>query len=185
MGRGGDTSPPPQWYSVSTVDKPAPNKQSFSVPIFLIEYLSSEWWDKARAEGRMEHPNTAMGIHAVWFAVHDLKAQLRTLHDTGFESDESHDVALLGAHGRELKAGSGVMVLLGAGEDNGLLKKYLSDHDDGIIALSVEVSDFSKARRMAESFTGSKMETYKGTYGQSFLLSPDVTHGVWLEMFQR
>jgi hypothetical protein len=38
---------------------------------------------------------------------------------------------------------------------------------------------------MAESATNSKIEIYKGTYGQSFLLSPDVTHGVWLEMFQR
>ena len=181
----GETKPPPQWYLLSTADKPAPNKLGISVPIFFIEYLSKDRYDRARKEGRMEHPNTAIGIHAVWFAVHDLKSHLRTLHDAGFEADESRDVQLLGAHGRELKAGSGAMILLESSDKSSVLQKYLSDHDEGIIALSVEVSDLSKARTIAESVTGSKIDIYKGTYGQSFLLSPDVTHGVWLEMSQR
>ena len=185
MKEGETKPPPPQWYSVSTADKPAPNKLGFSVPIFLIEYLSSDWYDKARKEGRTEHPNTAIGIHAVWFAVHDLKSQLRTLRDAGFEADESRDVQLLGARGRELKAGSGTMILLESSDKSSVLQKYLSDYGEGIIAVSVEVSDLSKAQRMAESVTGSKIAIYKGIYGQSFLLSPDVTHGVWLEMFQR
>lgn len=185
MKEGETKLPPPQWYLVSTADKPAPNKLGISVPIFFIEYLSSDHRNIIRGEGRAEHPNTAIGIHAVWFAVHDLKSQLRTLRDAGFEADESRDVQLLGAHGRELKVGSGAMILLESSEKSSVLQKYLSDHDDGIIAVSVEVSDFAKAHRMAESSTGSKMDIYKGTYGQSFLLSPDVTHGVWLEMFQR
>ncbi len=112
MKEGETKPPPPQWYSVGTADKPAPNKLGFSVPIFLIEYLSSDWYEKARKEGRTEHPNTAIGIHTVWFAVHDLKSQLRTLRDAGFEADESRDLQLLGARGRELKAGSGTMILL-------------------------------------------------------------------------
>ena len=180
-----DVEPPPPFYFVRTAFKPAPNKLGFSVPIFLVEYHSSNWYDKARKEGWMEHPNTAIGIHAVWFAVHDLKPQLRTLRDAGFENDESCDVQLLGACGCELKAGSGRMILLESSNKISVLQKYLSDHDEGIIAISVEVSDLSKARRLAESVIGSKIGAYKGTYGQSFLLSPDVTHGVWLEMFQR
>jgi len=182
----GETKPPlPQWYLVTTADKPAPNKLTISVPIFFIEYLSKDRYDRARKEGRMEHPNTAIGVHAVWFAVHDLKSQLHTLHDAGFEADEARYVELLGARGRELRAGSGAMILLESSDKSSVLQKYLSDHDEGIIAVSVEVSDLSKARGMAESVTGTKIETYKGTYGQSFLLSPEATHGVWLEMFQR
>src|SRR5208337_2228730 len=88
MKEGETTPPPPMWYDVSTADKPAGNKKGFTIPFFLVEYLSTNWRDKARAEGRMEHPNTAMGIHAVWFAVHDLEAQLRTLGDAGLESGE-------------------------------------------------------------------------------------------------
>jgi len=185
MKEGETKPPPPQWYSVSTADKPAPNKLGFSVPIFLIEYLSGDWYDKARKEGRTEHPNTTIGIHAVWFAVHDLKSQLRTLRDAGFEADGSRDVQILGARGRELKAGSGAMNLLESSDKSIVLQKYLSDHDEGIIALSVEVSNLSKAQRMAESVTGTNIDVYGGTYGLSFLLSPEVTHGVCLEMFQR
>jgi catechol 2,3-dioxygenase-like lactoylglutathione lyase family enzyme len=178
------TPPPPMWYSVGTADKPAAGKKGFTIPIFLIEYLSTNWTDKARAEGRMDHPNTAMGIRAVWFGVHDAEAQSRTLRDAGLEVGESREAKFLGAHGREVKAGQGVLLLLESSDKSGLLTKYLSDHDEGIIGLSIEVADLAKARQLAESGTGRKLETYKGFYGTSFLLPPQVTHGVWMEMFQ-
>ena len=184
MKEGETTPPPPMWYDVSTADKPAANKKGFKIPFFLVEYLSTNWKDKARAEGRMDHPNTAMGIHAVWFAVHDEDAQLRTLRDAGFAGGESREAKFLSAHGGEVKAGQGVLVLLESSDKNGLLTKYLSDHDEGIIGLSIEVADLAKARQLAESCTGRKLETYKGFYGTSFLLRPEVTHGVWMEMFQ-
>jgi catechol 2,3-dioxygenase-like lactoylglutathione lyase family enzyme len=184
MKEGETTPPPPMWYSVGTADKPAAGKKGFTIPIFLIEYLSTNWTDKARAEGRMDHPNTAMGIHAVWFAVHDAEAQLRTLRDAGLEVGETREARFLGAHGREVKAGQGVLLLLESSDKNGLLTKYLSDHDEGLIGLSIEVAFLGKARQLAESQTGRKLGTYKGFYGTSFLLPPEVTHGVWLEMFQ-
>jgi catechol 2,3-dioxygenase-like lactoylglutathione lyase family enzyme len=184
MKEGETTPPPPMWYDVTTADKPAANKEGFTIPIFLVEYVSTSWQDKARAEGRMDHPNTAVGIHAGWFAVHDTEARLRTLRDAGFESGESRDMKSLGAHGREVKAGRGVLLLLESSDKNGLLTKYLSDHDEGIIGLSVEVADLGKARQTAESGTGRKLEIYKGFYGTSFLLPAEVTHGVWIEMFQ-
>ncbi|MGA7293568.1 MAG: VOC family protein [Terriglobales bacterium] len=162
---GETTPPPPMWYDVSTADKPAANKEGFTIPIFLIEYLSTAWKDKARAEGRMDHPNTATGIHAVWFAVHDAGAQLRTLRDAGFEGGESREAKFLNAHGREVKAGQGVLVLLESSDKSGLLTNYLSDHDEGIIGLSIEVADLPKARQLGESGTGRKLETYKGFYG--------------------
>ena len=184
MKEGETTPPPPMWYSVGTADKPAAGKRGFTIPIFLIEYLSTNWTDKARAEGRMDHPNTAMGIHAAWFAVHDVESQLRTLRDAGFESGEAREMKSLGAHGREVKAGQGVLLLLESSDKSGLLTKYLSDHDEGIIGLSIEMADLAKARQLADSGTGRKLETYKGFYGTSFLLPPQVTHGVWMEMFQ-
>jgi catechol 2,3-dioxygenase-like lactoylglutathione lyase family enzyme len=185
MKEGETKPPPPQWYLVSTADRPAPNKLGFSVPIFLIEYLAKDRQDKARKEGRTQHSNTAIGIRSVWFAVHDLESQMRTLRDAGFEADLSRYVELLGARGRELRAGSGTMILLESSDQSSVLQRFLSEYDEGIIAVSVEVSDLSKARRWAECATSSKMDVYKGAYGQSFLLSPNVTHGVWLEMFQR
>jgi catechol 2,3-dioxygenase-like lactoylglutathione lyase family enzyme len=184
MKEGETTPPPPMWYDVTTADKPAANKEGFTIPIFLVEYVSTTWTDKARAEGRMDHPNTAMGVHAAWFAVHDTQARLRVLRDAGFEIGESREMKFLRAHGREVKAGAGTLLLLGSDDKDGLLTKYLSDHDEGIIGLSIEVADLGKAHQLAESGTGRKLETYKGFYGTSFLLPPEVTHGLWLEMFQ-
>jgi 4-hydroxyphenylpyruvate dioxygenase-like putative hemolysin len=132
----------------------------------------------------MNHPNTAIGIHAVWFAVHEAEAQLRTLRDAGLESRESREAKFLAGHGEEVKAGQGVLLLLESSDKTGLLTKYLSDHDEGIIGLSIEVADLGKARQLAESGTGRKLKTYKGFYGTSFLLPPEVTHGVWMEVFQ-
>jgi hypothetical protein len=182
----GDTKPPPaMWYTVGTADKPAPDKQSFTVPIFLIEYLIKDRWDKVRAESAV-HPNSAVSIHAVWFAVRDLTAQLRTLRNAGLNSGETRDVELSGAHGREFRAGSGTMVLMGSRDKNDLVAKYLTDHDDdGIVGLSIEVSDLGKAHKFAESRSASKVNIYKGAYGQSFLLSPEATHGLWLELFEK
>jgi catechol 2,3-dioxygenase-like lactoylglutathione lyase family enzyme len=184
MKEGETTPPPPMWYTVGTADKPASGKKAVTLPVFLIEYVSTKEWEKRRAEGQMEHPNAAMGIHAVWFAVHDAEAQLRTLRDAGLEAGQVREAKLLGAHGREVKAGQGVLVLLESSDKNGLLTKFLSDHDEGIIGLSIEVADLGKARQLAESGSGRMLETYQGFYGPSFLLPPEVTHGVWIEMFQ-
>jgi catechol 2,3-dioxygenase-like lactoylglutathione lyase family enzyme len=184
MKEGETTPPPPMWYDVSTADKPAANKKAFAIPFFLVEYLSANWREKARAEGRMDQPNTAMGIHAVWFSVHDAEAQLRTLLDAGFEGGKFRQAKFLSAHGREVKAGYGVLLLLESSNKAGPLTKFLSDHDEGIIGLSVEVADLGKARLLAESGTGRKMQTYNGFYGTSFLLPPEVTHGMWMEMYQ-
>jgi Glyoxalase-like domain len=193
LKEGETTLLPPMWYSVSPADEPAAGKKGIILPIFFIEYVSAERREKRRAAGEMDQPNTAMGIHSVWFAVHDTEAQLSTLRDAGLESGESREMKSLGAHGREVKAGQGVLLLLEPSDKNGVLSRYLSDHtnwidgwphDEGIIGLSIEVADLGKARQLAESGTGRKLETYKGFYGTSFLLPPEVTHGVWMEMFQ-
>jgi hypothetical protein len=125
-----------------------------------------------------------MGIHSVWFAVHNVRAQSRTLHTAGFRAGASREVKSIGGQGQELAAGQGVLVLLGSSDNRNLLTKYLSDHDEGIIGLSIEVADLGEARRLAGSGTGRKLETYQGFYGTSFLLPPEVTHGVWIEMYQ-
>ncbi len=184
MKEGETTLPPAMWYSVSTADKPAADKKGITIPIFWIEYVSTERQEKRRAAGLVDHPNTAMRIHAVWFAVHDAEAQLRTLRDAGLEDGESRGVKFLSAHGREVKAGQGVLLLLESSDKNGLLTKFLSDHDEDIIGLSIEVADLGKARQLAETGTARKLKTYKGTYGTSFLLPPEVTHGLWIELFQ-
>ena len=195
MKDGESTPPPPQYYNVQISDTPAAGKKAMTLSIFLIQHVASEGMQKRRAEGQMDHPNTAAAIHAVWFAVHSVEAQLATLRDAGLNTGESRRMRSLGAHGREVKAGHGVILLLEPSTSDGLLAKFLSDPvdpkekcncrgEEEIIGLSIEVGDLAKARRLAESGTGRKLESYKGFYGTSFRLPPDVTHGVWMEMYQ-
>jgi hypothetical protein len=108
------------WYSVSPADEPAAGKKGIILPIFFIEYVSAERREKRRAAGEMDQPNTAMGIHAVWFAVHDVESQLRSLRDAGLESGESREAKFLGAHGLDVKADQGVLLLLESSDRNGV-----------------------------------------------------------------
>lgn len=191
----GQTIPPPSmWYAVNPAE-PKAGKKGIPMPVGWVEFVSVERREKRRAEGMMDHPNTAVGIHAVWFAVHYAEGQRRMFRDIRLEDGESREVKFLSAHGREMKPDRGVIMLLESSSKDGLPAKYLSDQvgpqgrcncpeDEGIIGLSIEVADLGKARRLAQSGTGRKMKTYQGFYGRSFLLPPEVTHGVWMEMFQ-
>jgi catechol 2,3-dioxygenase-like lactoylglutathione lyase family enzyme len=186
----GETKPSlVQYYSVSTPDIPTGNKQIFMAWIWLIEDTSQERFARLsarREQGMMCHPNSAVRFHSAWFAVRDLEASLRNLQNAGFESGETREAKFLGASGREVKAGRGCMLLLRSADDNGVLNKFLSDHDDGdIIALSIEVSDLNKARSWIEGHSGHKLEPYDGFYGRSVMIPPDLTHGVWMELFHR
>lgn len=43
-----------------------------------------------------------MGIHAVWFAVHDVQAQLGTLHAAGLESAEAREAKFIAFRGTRI-----------------------------------------------------------------------------------
>jgi catechol 2,3-dioxygenase-like lactoylglutathione lyase family enzyme len=184
-----DTEDPDGNY-VFISHEPSGEKHVFPLAIFLGEYAfdpESPARFAARLEqGIMTHPNTARRLYSVWFAVRDLEAGLKSIQDVGFEPGETREAKFLGAKGREVKAGNGYMLLLQSIDKNGVLAKFLSDHHDGeIIGVSVEVSDVEKARSWIESRSGHKLEPYDGFYGRSIMIPPDLTHGVWMELFQR
>ena len=184
MGQGQTTPPPPMWFDVGINDKPAPGKEGLTLPIFFVEYVFADRLEKRRAEGSMDQANTAMGIHSVWFAVHNVQVQSRTLQAAEFKAGGSREAKFIGGRGQEVTAGQGVLVLLESSDNNTLLTRYLSNHDEGIIGLSIEVADLGKARRLGEGTTAGNLETYEGFYGTSVMLPPSVTHGVLIEMYQ-
>jgi catechol 2,3-dioxygenase-like lactoylglutathione lyase family enzyme len=188
-GEGKAERSPVQYISLARPDTPSGTKQTFMVWIWLIEHASPERFARLsarREQGMMRHPNSAMRLHSAWFAVRDLEASLRNLQEAGFKPGVEREAALLGAKGREVKAGNGVMLLLRSADENGALNKFLSDHDDGdIIGISIEVSDLNKARSWVEDHSGRKFEPYDGFYGRSIMIPPALTHGVWMELFQR
>jgi hypothetical protein len=180
----------PAFNYVHISHEPSGEGKAFPLAIFLIEYVFDPGRPARLAarleQGMMTHPNTARRLYSVWFAVRDLKASVQNLQDAGLEPGETREARFLGAKGRDVKAGIGYMLLLQSVDKNGVLAKFLSDRHDGeIIGVSVEVSDVEKARALIESRSGQKLEPYDGFYGRSILIPPDMTHGVWMEMFQR
>lgn len=176
---------PPLAIYVNSGGESSAHTRAFTLPFNLVEYVS-QWFDDIREDGLMIHPNTALRLHSVWFAVRDLEDQLQNLHDAGFEPGADREVRFLGAEGREIKAGLGRLILLQSSDKDGLLSRFLSDHDDGnIIGVSIEVSDLNKARSWVEGRSGRNLEPYNGYYGRSIMIPPDLTHGVWMELFQR
>jgi catechol 2,3-dioxygenase-like lactoylglutathione lyase family enzyme len=170
--------------------EPSGEKRAFPLAIFLVEYAFDPGRPARLAaileQGMMTHPNTARRLFSVWFAVRDLEASLRRLQDAGLESGENREARSLGAKGQEVKAGDGYLLLLQSVDKNGVVNKFLSDRHDGeIIGVSIEVSDLNKARSWIEGRSGRKLGPYDGFYGRSILIPPDLTHGVWLELFQQ
>lgn len=115
-----------------------------------------------------------MSIHAGSFGVRDTQTQLRTLRDAGFEVGESREAKFLSAHGREIKAGAGAFLLLKSSKE-GLLTRYLPDHDEGTISLSTEVADLSKASQLAEGWDRKKAGDLQRLLCTSFLLPRSYT----------
>ena len=170
--------PPPMWYDVYTPDKPAKGKRGLTLPVFFIQYLDQKQRDADRfTAAATNHPSGALGVRAVWFAVHDLKARLDEMRGAGF-APAGRAVAFAGLRGRAVAAGIGDVNLLQAAAG--------SKADDGtIVAVSIAVKDLAKARALAEAATRSKLAVYDGTYGKSILLPAASTHGASIELVQK
>jgi hypothetical protein len=184
MTSGQTKPPPPQWYTVAPADKPASGKSTIVLPIFFIEYL-----DEAKRLAKFDptlttHSNTSVGIGAVWFAVKDSAARVSDLQKSGFKPVPG-EMEIDGLKGQGFKAGTGLIVLLSGNGKGNDADKFLSEYDDDIMALSIEVSDLAKAHEVAKSAANADLPIYRGSLGQSFLLPSSLTHGIRIEMFQK
>jgi methylmalonyl-CoA/ethylmalonyl-CoA epimerase len=149
-------------------------------PLFFIEYAS-----RATRSITPEHPNTAADLHSVWIAVQDLEAATRGYETLGLRPGQERRVPQLGARGREIGAGQGVLLLLQATDTTGPLASYVARHGEGVVGMSVEVRDLQAARSLLRNSTKQELDLYKGPYGMSIFVPPVFTHGVWLELFQK
>jgi hypothetical protein len=149
--------------------------------IFFIQYAPRP----ADAPKRKlpDHPNTALGIHAVWMAVHDLDAAVKAYELVGLRAGRKLKVPTLGAKGREVEAGRGMILLLQASDSGGVVASYLAGGGEGIMGVSIQVRDLEAARAFLETNTKQQLAIYKGPYGKSISVSPKLTHGVQIELF--
>ena len=132
------------------------------------------------------HANTAKRLTAVWMGVTDLKASVPTYESMGFRASRKLPVAQLGAHGQEIEAGQGSILLLQPENSISKVASFLTERGaEGIMGVSIEVTSLQTARTVLEANTKRQFHPYAGPYGNSILIPPDLTHGIWIEFFQK
>jgi methylmalonyl-CoA/ethylmalonyl-CoA epimerase len=132
------------------------------------------------------HPNTAKTLASVWMAVSDLEASVRAHESMGFRPARRLAAPQLAARGEEIEAGQGTILLLGPENSTGRVASFLAERGaEGIMGVSIEVASLQTARNLLESNTKRQFKSYDGPYGQSILIPPELTHGVWIEFFQK
>lgn len=131
------------------------------------------------------HPNTARLMRAVWMVVNDLEVARKAYQDVGFEAQRQFEDPRLGAKGLELAAGKGSVLLLQPTDPKGPAAAFLARRGESICGVSIEVMALAKASAYIQPKTGRSFPQYAGLYGKSFLLPPELTFDVWMEMFEQ
>src|SRR5271167_837675 len=92
---------------------------------------------------------------------------------------------VLGARGREFDIRDGRILLLETDSPGKSAADFSRERVQGVIGLTLSVSDLRKAQSLLEENTQRKLPTYDGIYGKSFLVPAELANGVWIEMVQK
>jgi hypothetical protein len=118
--------------------------------------------------------------------VRDLEASVKEYESMGFRPSRKLAVPHLGARGQEIEAGQAPILLLQPEKSTGNVASFLAERGaEGVMGMSIEVTSLQTARDVLKSNTKRQFEPYTGLYGQSILIPPELTHGVWIEFFQK
>jgi hypothetical protein len=162
-------------------------------PLFFIAYSQpargehlGKLQDAVKSGKVYKHPNGALGIKAAWLAVPDLEAAVKQFEAAGMPAGASFTEPRLGGIGRAVEAGQGKIMLIAPAASGSAVSKILEQRGGAsLLGLSIEVSLLGVAQRFAARAAGKKMPAAAGALGQSIWIEPSVTHGAWLELFQR
>ncbi len=151
--------------------------------IFFLEYPPKRASTKPEAPPAPQ-PNTVKAIVAIWIVVNDLDRSSEDLLTLGFSPGGSFRYAKLGAQAREFRSGRSRIVLLQANA-GGLAAHFASTRGQGLLGMTLEVADLQKATALVEEHTQRCFPTYRGRYGRSFFIPPELAAGAWIEMVQK
>lgn len=165
-----------------------PSARSEASPSRIVSFSSSAVLAKIRAQVRAEkwprQPNTARALRAAWIAVSDVGTVAREYEAIGLQKGEIREVPVLGAAGCEIEADRGDLLLLQPRDATGPVASFLAGRGEGLMGVSIEVDDLTVAHELLERNTGRVFPRARGPYGESVIIPPDLTHGVWLDLFQ-
>lgn len=162
------------------------NEAVLPCDLVFAEYAPSleERFRRANPEEWQRHANTARAIKSVWIAVRELKTATKAYEAVGLLAGKKRNLPALGAIGREIQAGQGIILLLQPQGKDGQVAAFLAARGEGIMGISIEVSNLDAARALLEKNTARRFTPYAGPYGKSILIPAEFAHGVSIEMFQ-
>jgi catechol 2,3-dioxygenase-like lactoylglutathione lyase family enzyme len=174
-----DTEEPPERWRYVMFTQPVVPADA----IFFLEYGSTP--GSAIEAPPAQHANTARRLASVWMAVRDLAAATAAYESIGLPAVRELRHERLGATGRVIGAGTGEIWLLEAAEEGGAVASFLARRGDGVIGMGIEVTSLDDASASLAADIQQRIAPYDGPAGRAVLLDPDLTHGVWIELFQR
>jgi catechol 2,3-dioxygenase-like lactoylglutathione lyase family enzyme len=157
-------------------------------PLWFTEYddaVRQQIFDAIKRDPVHEiHANGALRLHAVWIAVTNLQSSIKAYKQLGLRPGRELNVPLLGAKAREIPAGTGTILLITPQGRHSRTTNFLNDRGEGIMCVSVEVSDLLRTQSILCQQTKREFPVYSGPYGRSVAIPPELSSGVRIEFFQ-
>ena len=157
---------------------------------FLIEYNRANQPERAkdpevarkRALERI-HPNGAIRLSAVWIAVKNLNASIETYKRLGLVPGRAIEVPELAADGREIAAGSGLLLLLApkAAHNSGPVDDFLASRGEGLMGVTIEVADIARVRDYLKAHAAGVLDP-RWESADYVLIPGAAAHGLWLRL---
>ena len=180
------TMPGERWKTFFLPDGQLPGD-----PLYFIAYpraARDDFLGKLKDRGVRRgfyHQNTALGLAAIWVAVANLDVATRAYEAIGLVRGRVFSDPRLGALGQGFVAGGGEIWLLAPTSPYTKTAAFLRERGGpGIVGVTLLVGSVPEAARQLASRTGRAFPAYEGPLGNSILVPPELTHGVWMEFAQ-
>jgi catechol 2,3-dioxygenase-like lactoylglutathione lyase family enzyme len=184
---------PPMWWSLEVLG----NRKYLSDVLFFTQKVEGAWEAYAKVNSdaaRIQqaaittHPNTALGIGAAWLAVDDVEQAKATYEAAGFRTSSERGYAPFEARLVEVAMGAGQLMLVepnAAGRGRPAEVLATTGEACSPFGISVQVSDLETARRAISKEAILDQSSSTGWFGPNLVISPEFSHGCWIELFER
>jgi catechol 2,3-dioxygenase-like lactoylglutathione lyase family enzyme len=176
---------PDMWHYVMFMQPAVPGDA-----IFFIEYdragleVLAQQQPVYAPQQYMSHPNTALGIQAVWMAVNDVDAAAAAFESVGIPAGPVLERNFFSDRARKIETGHGDILLLEPTEDDGFTARFMEARGEGIMGVSLRVASLARAREVMAPAIARRLLPHSGFYGGAFLVQPVLTRGLWIELFE-
>ncbi len=182
---GLDEPPPEMWQYVMFGQPAVPGNV-----LFFIEYdratldVLAQQHPVYAPQQYMSHPNTTLGIQAVWIAVNNVDAAAAAFASIGLRAGPVLERDFFTDRARKIETGHGDILLLEPTEEDGFTARFMEQRGEGIMGVSLRVGSLARAREVMAPGIARRLLPHSGYYGGAFLVQPVLTRGLWIEFFE-